>query len=147
MTARPNDSASATEADENDESRRTRPILRQRPEGGNTVGRSNRANGSGNAAFRFAAIRLTVPFAWRECAGHRFTGAAFARTHQEISHPAPALNRWAPSNEARLDRVSAPDRPSSTSTIIIWFLANGYTMAQIRIMFPGLFYRSPGPES
>jgi len=65
----------------------------------------------------------------------------------EISHPAPVLNRQTSSNEALPGRFAAPDRPSSASTIIMWFLANGYTMAQIRIMFPGLFLRSSGPES
>ena len=147
MTARPNDIDSATEATENDESRRTRPRLRRKPQGGKNGGQSKGAKRTGKAGFRPAAIRLTVPFAWRVLAGHTFTAAAFARTHQEISHPAPILNRQASTNEARAERGAAPDRPSSASTIILWFLANGYTMAQIRIMFPGLFSRSQGPES
>jgi hypothetical protein len=75
------------------------------------------------------------------------TAAAFTRTHQEISYPAPVLSRRALSNETHTERAAAPDRPSSVSAIIMWFIANGYTMAQIRIMFPGLFFRSPGPES
>jgi hypothetical protein len=70
-----------------------------------------------------------------------------ARVHHEIAHRAPVLIRRASLSAARAEHFAAPDRPSSTSAIIIWFLANGYTMAQIRIMFPGLFYRSPGPES
>jgi len=37
------------------------------------------------------------------------------------------------------NRVAIPERPSSAGAIIRWFLANGYTMSQIRVMFPGLF--------
>jgi hypothetical protein len=32
-----------------------------------------------------------------------------------------------------------PDRPQSIGAIISLLLANGYTMAMIRAMFPGLF--------
>jgi len=32
-----------------------------------------------------------------------------------------------------------PQRPLVAGAIIRWFLANGFTVAQIRAMFPGLF--------
>jgi hypothetical protein len=104
-------------------------------------------NRTGKASFRLAAIRTTVPYALWESTRRSIIHASLARVHHEIAHPAPVLIRRASSSTARAERFAAPDLPSSTSAIIRWFLANGFTMAQIRIMFPGLVFRSPGPES
>lgn len=35
--------------------------------------------------------------------------------------------------------IGVPSRPSTAGELIAWFLANGYTLEQIRVMFPGLF--------
>jgi hypothetical protein len=58
----------------------------------------------------------------------------------------PVLDRAPPSNELRPARIAAPDQPSGPAEIISRLLANGYTIMQIRAMFPGLF-SSPGPGS
>jgi hypothetical protein len=50
-------------------------------------------------------------------------------------------------HENRAAASGAPDRPSGSSEIIFLLLANGYSWAQIRAMYPGLFSHLPRPES
>ena len=68
----------------------------------------------------------------------------FAHHHHEITRRMPVIDRDTPSNGLRPVRFAAPDQPSGPAEIIARLLANGYTIVQIRAMFPGLF-SSPGP--
>ena len=133
-----------TEAGENDESRRMRPILRQRSQGGAQGGLNTRRNRTGKAAFRLAAIFLTGSRARRIFVTRSIATARFARHHYEITHRALLPERSTSSDEVRPTHIGMPDRPSSAAEIIKRLLANGYTMLQIRTLFPALF-SSPGP--
>jgi hypothetical protein len=50
-------------------------------------------------------------------------------------------------NENHAATIGVPERPGSAAEIIMLLLANGYSWAQIRAMYPGLFSHNPHPGS
>jgi hypothetical protein len=92
-----------------------------------------------------AAFLLAGSHAPRVFVPNSIGGAStrLARRHPEITCRMTVLDRTSSSNELRPVRPAAPDRPSGPAEIIARLLANGYTIVQIRAMFPGLF---AGPQ-
>jgi hypothetical protein len=62
-------------------------------------------------------------------------------------HPPVPFLRRSKDVDNRLRALSSvhPERPSSTSEIIGWYLRNGFTMEQVRAMFPAFFVGDPEP--
>ena len=118
-------------AAENDKSRWTAPILRREP-----------PRGKGEKSFFRGRARNAV-----------FRIAARAIIHSDSARAArklePALlGAWdhhSARNENHAASIGAPERPGSAAEIIMLLLANGYSWAQIRAMYPGLFSQNPHP--
>jgi len=58
-----------------------------------------------------------------------------------------AWHQHSPRNENHVPAIGVPERPSGAAEIIMLLLANGYSWAQIRAMYPGLFSHNPHPGS
>jgi hypothetical protein len=113
-------------------SRGPRPILRRNPEGGN--------GGKDRSRFRYAAFRIAVkPVALRgfvrvsHSAGKSAVHDFHNSEHQSAQKENPA------------SMIGAPERPSGIGELINALLHAGYSMKQIRAMYPGLFSPSPDP--
>jgi hypothetical protein len=123
-------------ADENDKSRRTAPsVFRRRHiwDKGETKGGCR--NLGRRVAFQFAA------------------GPALCRTYThplpELRYPSYFVRRsfHTAKDEPRIPISNAPGRPPDIWEIIQLLIANGYSMGQIRAMFPGLFPNDPVPNA
>ena len=115
-------------------SRGPRPILRRNPEGGN--------GGKGRSRFRYAAFRIAVkPVALRGFVrvSHSFKETGLRGLHTWQHHST--------QKENHASVIGAPERPSGIGELIIALLCAGYSMKQIRAMYPGLFSSSPHPGS
>ena len=115
-------------------SRGPRPILRRNPEGGN--------GGKDRSRFRYAAFRFAVkPVALR----------GFVRVSHSVKDPdLRGLHNWqhhSAQKENHASILGAPERPSGIGELINALLRAGYSMKQIRAMYPGLFSPSPDPGS
>jgi hypothetical protein len=115
-------------------SRGPRPILRRNPEGGN--------GGKGSNRFRYAAFRIAAkPVALR----------GFVRVSRSFKEfPLRGLHTWQHHSAQRENHASilgAADRPAGIGELINSLLRAGYSMKQIRAMYPGLFTTSPQPGS
>ena len=115
-------------------SRGPRPILRRNPEGGN--------GGKDRSRFRYAAFRIAIkPVALRGFVrvSHSAEKAAVCDIHISDHHSNPRENH--------ASVIGAPERPSGVGELINALLHAGYSMKQIRAMYPGLFSPSPDPGS
>lgn len=121
-------------ADENDESRWTASILRRQPERGKSGNSEGPRSGARHAAFRIAAQPFTLARL-----------ARFARLTRD-AEPGPIHHghHHASRNENHAPVTGFAERPYSTGELINALLRAGWSMAQIRAIYPGLF-TSPGP--
>ena len=114
-------------------SRGPRPILRRNPEGGN--------GGKDRSRFRYAAFRFAAkPVALR----------GFVRVSRSVKDTdLRGLHNWHhhAREENHASSLGAPERPSGIGELINSLLRAGYSMKQIRAMYPGLFTASPHPRS
>ena len=110
-----------------------RPILRRKPEGGNGGKR-------GDSRFKYAVLRIAAkPVALRS-----FVRVSHSIREAEVC-PVQNWHRHSQERETNASAIGAPERPSGIGELINSLLRAGYSMTQIRAMYPGLFSTSPGP--
>ena len=110
-----------------------RPILRRKPEGGN-------GGMHGASRFKYAVFRIAAkPVALRG-----FLRVSRSIREAEVS-PVQNWHRHSQERENDASAIGAPERPSGIGELINSLLRAGYSMTQIRAMYPGLFSCGPSP--
>jgi hypothetical protein len=100
-----------------------------------------RRSGDTGGCFKLAAANM---FRQSAVAVRFRKDPAIARLLNELFRPAATRNSNTSPNPDFV--IGIPDAPASIGELIRWLLANGYSMAAIRAMFPGLFPDSPPAE-